>query len=609
MTPAISLCLICGNEAERIERCLDSAQAAFDELCLVRAVGDLPPDDTLPIARAWCERHRIQFRFAEWTNRIAGLPHVDHFGDARNAALALATGDWWCWLDCDDLVDAEFCAALRQCAAEGEYDAYQFDYHVGGGGVTRRERLLRPGCGCFTNRVHEAFALRTDRLCYRPGPAVRHAPVTLDRDSSHHRNLTLLRLEDANVSRRFFYLHEELFWLFTQRADPDARADAVAYGLAALELLPPERAEETYEILLNLGELLPDRAEEFFLRALKLQPWRREAPAYLCQRAVTLQQPDHAVSWLRMMDGLPLPHPLPWTHRQLWHGWGRNYLRVRVLRLRGQHDRAAAEHAEHLRDAAYARGVAQYEAAAPPKPAPAPATPVGHEDADDPEILVMCPTRARPDRCRQMLESFLATRRGRRTRIVCYVADDDPARAAYEALQPPPGEPPSAIRFEFGPRRTIIEVFNTLAATHAADFYAEVNDDHLYRTDGWDLKLVAALRAQGGSGMACPRLENLPSAVMVSADCVRALGWFSPPGFRHQYVDNAINDLYGAAGLLRLAPDVWIEHCHPAFGKVKADDTYAHLAASAEPDRLEYERWRRDDFARDLARLKTVAGA
>jgi glycosyltransferase involved in cell wall biosynthesis len=53
----ISLCMICGNEEAVILNCLESAKTAFEELCLVRAIGDQTADGTLDIAAKWCSEN------------------------------------------------------------------------------------------------------------------------------------------------------------------------------------------------------------------------------------------------------------------------------------------------------------------------------------------------------------------------------------------------------------------------------------------------------------------------------------------------------------------------------------------------------------------------
>lgn len=211
------------------------------------------------------------------------------------------------------------------------------------------------------------------------------------------------------------------------------------------------------------------------------------------------------------------------------------------------------------------------------------------------EIRVLCATRARAARCAEMLESFFDTRGSDRTQIYCYVDREDPQVREYEPLFRTYG-----IDCQFGPRHTMPDVINAGCWKFEADAYAEVNDDHIYRTKDWDLKLFAALM---DGGLAYGKTQNLPSAVMISADCVRALGWMLPPYFQHQFLDNALVDLYGGAGMLHHVPEVWIEHCHPDFGKAAHDDTYGVMRSTFDGDRAMYELWKVNYLAHDLKRL------
>lgn len=586
--------MITANEAAVITRCLDSAVGAFDELCLVRAIGTTAPDETVEIARAWSEANHKDFKFAEYQNSLPGWPHTDNFGAARQMSFDIASGDFWLWLDCDDVIDPETCAKIRECSQQDGINAHHFGYAKPDGSTCMRERLIRRGFGHWKNRVHENVVLHTTAESHRPDISVHHAPLIYDSEKSHARNYALLRLETDASARYLFYLHEELYWLVVHRGLEIHREEAIATGQAALHLFGGGGMEERYEIYLNLGELDPAHDETWFDQALRLQPWRREALSYLCQRAVRLGHRSWALSWFRMMDALPRPNPLPWTHREIWYGWARNYLRVRVLRCAGQSEKADAEHAEHMKDSAYSSGVAKYES---PKQAFSVVKTIANGKA-----LIMCPTRGRPERCARMIESFSATRQGN-TELICYVAEDDPQIEAYRAYANAPrsGKRFAGIRFEFGPRITIVRVFNK-CLEHEADFYGEINDDHIYHTEGWDVKLESAIIAHG-RGMAYGRTENLPSGVMISADCVRALGYFHVPCFQHQYCDNAMRDLYNSAGLLIHVPEVWIEHCHPVFGKATPDETYGAMAAAGPDDAKAYERWRRDDFQNHLAKL------
>lgn len=371
--------MIAGNEASIIARCLDSAAPVFDKLCLVQAVGEREADRTLQIAKKWCKTNGKAFRSQSYKNKPSpdgeGLKHVDDFAAARNLSFSLddgraADGDWQLWLDCDDYLDELNCGRIREAArtAPAEWSALFCSYVLQKqGAVIQRERLIRAGKGRWKNAIHETCAI-DGPVGNCPQIEIFHSDHSAKQQSSADRNMAILErvLEDA--PRHYFYLHSESKISAACRTGAEREAlirKSIAAGNAALQLLEEEKVEERYIVHLNLSELeaMPgnDRTIEHLVEAVRLQPHRREAFAYLCQKSLIDGNVSDAISYFRMMDALPLPSPLPWTHQGLWYGWARHFLRVRVLRASGKLDQAEKEHAEHLREPEYAAGVAEYE--------------------------------------------------------------------------------------------------------------------------------------------------------------------------------------------------------------------------------------------------------
>lgn len=358
----ISLCIICGNEASVIIRCLDSAAGAFDELCLVRAIGGLTPDETVSLATRWCVENGKEFRFLEYRNQIGlAWPHLDDFAAARNLSFSLATGDWQLWLDCDDVLDDLNCRRIREAALTREYDALYCRYLIARDGAElERERLIRRGAGEWHGAVHEVCVINgTPAHC--PQILIEHRPGDADRRlESARRNVAIIERATEDAGRLHFYLHADYKSL--GRCD-----EAIRAGQAALVLLDPKQVEERYQVRLNLSELEPARQLEHLLEALRLQPHRREALAYLCQICLRDGDVSGATSWFRMLDALPLPSPVPWTHQGIWYpdasgkpGWARNLLRVRILHAAGNSALATTEHQTNLADPAYAAAAVEF---------------------------------------------------------------------------------------------------------------------------------------------------------------------------------------------------------------------------------------------------------
>lgn len=97
----ISACLIVRDEAALLPACLASLKGCVDEVCVVDT-GSC--DDTVQIAeRAGC--------------RVAQLAWQDDFAEARNASLAMATGEWVFVIDADERVTDETRGHLRTVVA------------------------------------------------------------------------------------------------------------------------------------------------------------------------------------------------------------------------------------------------------------------------------------------------------------------------------------------------------------------------------------------------------------------------------------------------------------------------------------------------------------
>lgn len=347
--PTLSACFIAGNEAHCIGNILRDIRDHVDEVVIVRAAGNQLLDDTASVALDCIAEGKLFL--ASYGNRDEDLPHIDDFAAARNKSFELADSDWLLWLDCDDRVTPENMARIREAIATvpDDVNALFCAYAIADkGSVILRERLIRRGKGKWRGAIHETCVIEGKALeC--PQIFIHHTDPTPGKsDASARRNLAILDRVLDQYPRHLFYRHAEHVRLGNRDA---AKAD----GYVALAALPPEDAESRYLVHLNLAELDSARAEDHLAAAVRLQPHRREAFAMLVQYHIARGQISQATSYFRQMDSLPLPAPLPWTHQACWYGkgWGRQHLRVRLLRAAGQHEQAAQEHAANLEDPEY----------------------------------------------------------------------------------------------------------------------------------------------------------------------------------------------------------------------------------------------------------------
>jgi len=99
----LTLCMIAGNEEERLGKCLESVQGLVDEIVVVDTGST---DRTVEIAESFGAK-------------LGSFPWNDNFSDARNESLKLATGDWIMWLDPDDLLPQDMHGKIREAMRAG----------------------------------------------------------------------------------------------------------------------------------------------------------------------------------------------------------------------------------------------------------------------------------------------------------------------------------------------------------------------------------------------------------------------------------------------------------------------------------------------------------
>jgi len=229
------------------------------------------------------------------------------------------------------------------------------------------------------------------------------------------------------------------------------------------------------------------------------------------------------------------------------------------------------------------------------------------------DLAVITPSRDRPQQLAELELAIHTTAVG--SAEIWVGLDSDDTADYWSACR----VVPAAFRVHAyrGERRSLSAWTNHLAqqALDSADppqYLASLGDDHRPR-GAWDRKLIEAIEAlPGGVGIAYGNDllagPNLPTAWVVSAELVRAVGWMMLPTCEHMYVDNAILELGRAAGCITYRPDVVIEHLHPLAGKGAWDDSYraSNNAARYEADQAAFEAWRVDGLASDAAKVKTM---
>jgi hypothetical protein len=219
-------------------------------------------------------------------------------------------------------------------------------------------------------------------------------------------------------------------------------------------------------------------------------------------------------------------------------------------------------------------------------------------------LLVIVPSRSRPGHVERLWEAWRATTAGYADLLVCLDVDD-------ECIEEYPHD--GDFWYSIGPRNGFAPRLNDAARRCAPDHFAVASwgDDHVPRTYGWDLALVEALDALG-TGFAYGndgyQGERIPTACAMTSDIVSTLGWMTPPGLAHLYVDNVWKDLGTDLDRIRYLPDVLIEHMHPSIGKAEWDPLTrdANTPQKGAADKAAYEAWCANDRAADVEKLRAL---
>lgn len=219
----------------------------------------------------------------------------------------------------------------------------------------------------------------------------------------------------------------------------------------------------------------------------------------------------------------------------------------------------------------------------------------GSEMSTFKRTLLIVPTRKRPKACHELLDAFNAT--AHNADILFGIDDDDKSEYTQQVLE----------KASINPRLRMGGTLNLLAKQHANDyqFIAFMGDDHRPRTAGWDQILADSLGERSGVAYGDDLLQgsNLPTAVLLSADIVRRIGYMVPPTLIHMYMDNFWKDFGAKLGNLVYRPDVVIEHLHYLAGKAINDLQYQEVnnAAVYEKDRIAYDEYKTSTMDKDIA--------
>ena len=220
-------------------------------------------------------------------------------------------------------------------------------------------------------------------------------------------------------------------------------------------------------------------------------------------------------------------------------------------------------------------------------------------------LLVMVPTRWRRENAERSLKSFTENTD---SADIVYITDDDD-QDTYEGMDW--GQAQHVVFDTEGERtgkaRKINHVTSLLADKYDAFMY--IGDDYLFGTPHWDTILLKKLEGMGGTGMVfgdTKRRNDIPEAVIITADIVKELGHFAEPSLAHYFTGNVWAELGGRANLIRYYPEVVFEHLHYQVNKsTERDQAYVSAEeAWGASDMQAFYAWQQNLMPHQVAQLR-----
>lgn len=205
-------------------------------------------------------------------------------------------------------------------------------------------------------------------------------------------------------------------------------------------------------------------------------------------------------------------------------------------------------------------------------------------------ISVCLPTRGRPDRMSEMVESIANTASGP-VQVAFAIDDDDKAsiKRATQLFTTYKGR--VDVRSKVVKRGAFLmsDLYNRAAEIATGDILMECCDSVLFHSPGWD-ELVEAEFAKvpdrillvfGRDGIHDGRAATLP---FLHRRWMEVLGRFMPPYFSCDYCDTWVWEVAKMLDRIVYVPEVFTQHRHPEAGTAPLDQTKIDGYARGERD-------------------------
>jgi hypothetical protein len=217
------------------------------------------------------------------------------------------------------------------------------------------------------------------------------------------------------------------------------------------------------------------------------------------------------------------------------------------------------------------------------------------------EILIVVPSKGRPEMMQSFIESWQLTTSGK-SDILVGLDDDDETKTKY---------PISVNRalmvngYELNKKNNILA---TYGASKGYPIIGCLSDDFIFHTKGWEDQIIEWQEVNKGICYGNDLLQgaNLPTAPFIHSSIITALGYAAPPELIHYYIDNYWLELGMRLDKLKYFPDIIIEHKHWSSGKSIKDETYSNSEKLMTQDRETWDKYRETKLSEDVKKIKSL---
>lgn len=196
-------------------------------------------------------------------------------------------------------------------------------------------------------------------------------------------------------------------------------------------------------------------------------------------------------------------------------------------------------------------------------------------------IDVLIPTRKRPGRLKELLESLWMTAdHPEAVKPYFYIDEDDHETVAFleDRLEP------NHLAWKVGPRVILSRAWDALWHISSGPIIMHGGDDIIFTTKGWDEMARKAFSEESDAywlvyGPDGIQNQALGTHSFVTRRATELLGYFVPPYFPALYNDTWLNEVYQRINRRKYVPSLAIEHKHFSKYPELWDETYAQKRA------------------------------